>query len=596
MQVEVTNPLERKAEELLQQEGDKHWRPTPKQEKFIQLPWDIDEALYGGALGAGKSDVLMMLPLIYRFHENPRFKGLFLRRTFPELEQEIIPRSREYYPSTGAIYNESKKTWKWKNGARDIFGHLEHEKDVKKYDTGQFPLIRWDESTSFTGFQYEYLTLRRNRAPAGSGLPSFTRSGSNPGNVGHMYFRKRFIDPYKDKGKLGGLNGKILRDKDTGSRRIYIPANCYDNKHLLEANPKYFEKLKGISSEAEREAMIWGNWYIFEGQVFEEFRLEPLGDEPENARHVIEPFLIPSWWPRLISIDWGMSAYTFVIWWAISPEGRVFIYRCYAVKKAKISQWTREISLLTGPQHIKDSVRDIGICFSAIQDRGQDQTIFEQVAEALGDSGFKCGLTLGDRNRVGGKQLVHEYLRWKPIPSIKEIIGEYDQDLARRIERMHGSDALKEYVGYFAPPEPEHNLPRLQIFSRDIEGNEECSKAIDLLLDAIPSCVYDEKKKEDVAEFDGDDPYDCLRIGLYRLRDYFDDAVNEHKKYERIGMAAKVLQTTGDQTSFYRVCEAAEAAENKVISIRRQGFRRPGMSSLFSQRRSYNGSQRTARH
>lgn len=88
--IEVTSPIERELEKQ-----EKSWAPTPKQSRFIQVPFDVDEAGYGGALMAGKSDVLMLLTLLYRFHENPRFKGLFLRRTFPELEQEIIPRSRQ---------------------------------------------------------------------------------------------------------------------------------------------------------------------------------------------------------------------------------------------------------------------------------------------------------------------------------------------------------------------------------------------------------------------------------------------------------------------------------------------------------------------
>lgn len=256
--ITVTSPFEAVVEK-----EERSWRPTPKQERFIAVPWDIDEAGYGGALMAGKSDVLMLLPLLYNFHENSRFKGLFLRRTFPELEQEIIPRSQEFFPSTGATYNIAKHRWEFPSGAMDIFGHLKDEKDVKKYDTGQFPLIRWDEATSFTGFQYEYLTLRRNRAPVGSGLPSFTRWGSNPGNVGHTYFRKRFIDPCK-------TGGKIIKDAKTGATRIFIPATARDNPHALESNPKYFAKLEGITSEAERRAMILGDWYVFEGQVFEE--------------------------------------------------------------------------------------------------------------------------------------------------------------------------------------------------------------------------------------------------------------------------------------------------------------------------------------
>jgi hypothetical protein len=311
------------------------WKPTKKQEQFLSLPFEVDEAGYGGALGSGKSDILMLLPLIWGLYEHPKYKGLFLRRTFPELEGEIIPRSKEFFPSTGAVYNETKRRWKFPNGGLDIFGHCEAEKDVKKYDTLQATLTRWDESTSFTGFQYEYLTLRRSRVPPGYPYPAMSRWGSNPGNVGHVYFRKRFLDPYKNAKKAFG--SAILRDNKTGTLKYFIQATAKDNPHLLEANPKYYQKLEGISSEAERRAMILGDWYVFEGQVFDEFRLEPLPDEPANAQHVIEPFAIPFWWPKIISIDWGFKAYTFVIWWAISPSGRVYIYRAYAIKKAKDS-------------------------------------------------------------------------------------------------------------------------------------------------------------------------------------------------------------------------------------------------------------------
>lgn len=567
--ISVTSPLEA----VIKKQDDtneRHWRCTPKQEKFVKVPFEVDEAGYGGALMAGKSDVLMLLPLLYGFHNNPKFKGLFLRRTFPELEQEIIPRSAEFYPSSGAIYNVARHRWEWPNGALDIFGHLKDERDVKKYDTGQFPLIRWDEATHFTGFQYEYITLRRNRSPVGSGLPAFTRWGSNPGSVGHSYFRKRFIDPCK-------MGGKIIKDPKTGALRIFIPATALDNPHANAENPKYFQKLQGISSEAERRAMILGDWYTFEGQVFDEFRLEPLPDEPENARHLIEPFDIPSWWPRIISIDWGHKAWTFVIWWAVSPEGRVFIYRTHAVKGSKIRQWTRDIALLTGIDI--PAIRDVRICWSANIDQGHDQTIYEQVADALAEAGFTCGLSKGEKNRVAGKQLLHEYLRWKPLQTIKQVLGEYNFDVARRIERMHGSEALKEYTKYFEPEALEGNLPKLQIFNKFLVGTT--WKEPTELTEAISSCVYDESKKEDVKEFDGDDPYDCLRIGLYAIRDFVDISRSEFGAQQKLGLAARHLAATNDQTAYYRMCEKAEVESSEPFSVHRKGF------SMSRVRRSY---------
>lgn len=551
MNVEVTSPFENELE--------KHWTATKKQSKLIQVPFEVSEAGYGGALGSGKSDVLLLLPLIYGWHQYPKYKGLFLRRTFPELENEIIPRSAEFFPSTGATYNISKHRWEFPRGGMDIFGHAKDEKDIKKYDGIQSNCTRIDEATHFTPYQIEYIFVRRGRAAVGSGLPSINRWGSNPGGPGHTYLRKRFIDPYK-------RGGKIIRDPKTNELRIFIPATAQDNPHLLEANPNYYKKLEGISSEAERRAMILGDWYVFEGQVFDEFRIEPLPDEPDYARHVIPPFKIPSWWPKIIGIDWGYKALTYVIWAAISPDRRVYIYRTYGVNKTKIKVWANEICRLTGKEI--DQVRDVRICHSAVQNQGHEQTIFDQVAEALEDTGFNCNLTKGEKDRVGGKQLVHEYLRWKPIDPIKNIIGEYDSELAARIYRLHGEDKLKDYMSYFVEPPPEKGLPRLQIFETSPEG-----RSSDDLTEAITTCVYDETRKEDVKEFDGDDPYDCLRNLMYSVRDHFDESKEEQDKQHQISLVKGNRVKGQDQTDFYRVCEAAEAKSSKPYSIRRKGFR-----------------------
>src|SRR5437667_419009 len=68
------------------------WRPNKKQEQFLALPTTIKEAFYGGGAGSGKSDVLLVYGIVHRWHENSMFKQVFLRRTFPELRNEGMPR------------------------------------------------------------------------------------------------------------------------------------------------------------------------------------------------------------------------------------------------------------------------------------------------------------------------------------------------------------------------------------------------------------------------------------------------------------------------------------------------------------------------
>ena len=526
---------------------EKEWTPTKKQQEFIALPFTIFEGLYGGAAGSGKSEILLVLPLIYGFYEHPLFKGLILRRTFPELESEIILRSKEWYPSVGGVYNESKRQWTFPSGALIKFGHADKEQDVRKYDTAQYNYIGWDESTSFTGFQYEYLSMSRARSRT-SDLPAIVRSATNPGNVGHNYFRTRFVDPNKN-------GGVILKDSKTGKKRIFIQARITDNPHILKANPTYIQQLESLP-EAEKRAKLLGDWYTYQGQVFNEWRLEPLSDEPENARHVIDPFEIPAWWPKIIGIDWGFKAYTWVGWAALSPKGRVFAYQEYAEKEKKTAEWINDFINLTG-EHAQE-IKSIRICHSASQQRGEMQTIQYQLQHALNTNGFKCGVALGEKARVQGKLLVHEYLRWKPKADIQKFLEPFDPEFADHIFRNKGTQAYENYMSSYKPQEPEENLPKLQVFST-------CQK----LINTIPDCIYDQTNPEDVAEFSGDDPYDGLRILLGGVRDYL---IKDAAAMEQMKDVEAAIAGTLDTTSLYRKLEFLESKSRKLTTTRRRRF------------------------
>ena len=526
---------------------EKEWTPTEKQRAFISLPFSVFEGLYGGSAGSGKSEILLVLPLIYGFHEHPLFKGLILRRTFPELEAEIILRSKEWYSHAGGVYNESKKQWVFTSGAIIKFGHADKEQDVRKYDSAQYNYIGWDECTSFTGFQYEYLSFSRCRSRT-SDLPAIIRSATNPGNVGHQYFRSRFVDPCKS-------GGKILLDAKTGGKRIFIQAKITDNPHILKANPTYIQQLESLP-EAEKRAKLLGDWYTYQGQVFNEWRLEPLPSEPENARHVISPFDIPDWWPKLVGIDWGYQAYTWIGWAAVSPSSRVYLYREYAEKQKKTNQWIDDFIEHSGDEI--SSIKKIRICHSADQQRGEMLTILGQLQRAVRNHGFGSTIELADKARISGKMLVHEYLRWTPRADIRPHLEPFSRELADHLLRFKGNKAYEDYMKAYLEVEPEIHIPKLQVF-------ENCDKVIE----AIPNCIYDETRTEDVAEFEGDDPYDGLRILLGGVRDYM---VSDAKEIERMKSVEAAISSTEDVTSLYRRLEHIEAKERKAPFGRRGGF------------------------
>lgn len=521
-----------------------YWKPTVKQERFLSIPLTIKEAFYAGSVGAGKSDVLLFYPAVHGWIRNPNFKGLYLRRTMPELRNEIIPRSREIFRKLGGTFNKTDSVWEFPSGALYFFGHCEHEDDVHKYDSMQINYCAFDELTSFTEWQYLYITIERVRKSTLHGeLPSIVRSGSNPGNIGHVWVRKRFIDPCKEGNKIIVGRG--------GVKRIFIPATIEDNPHI---DPSYKASLDALP-EAERKAKKFGDWSAYEGQVFDEFRDKKIPDEPENAIHVIEPFRIPLFWPKIVAIDWGFQALTYALFGAVSPNKKLIAYQERAFKQEKIEEWGAKLRPLID----QADPADIIICHSAGQNRGEPHTILEQVETALGRS-----LRLSEKDRIAGKMLLHEYFRWKPIDQFYDPNLKYDDEFASWILRNKGLEYYKSYLAQFNPPEPEMNLPKFQCFNCPI------------LVDTIKACVYDPKNPEDILEFSGDDPYDTVRYLVSATDRFFSNASDAQVKLHQQQELIEHLERTHDMTSFYhraRIMESKETIVSRPISPkRRRGF------------------------
>ena len=280
----------------------------------------------GRWLGGGKSDALVIEAL--RQVHIPHYKALILRKTFPEL-RELIDKSLLYYKQAfpNARYNASAHTWTFPSGAKVIFGSMQHTTDRIKYQGQAYDFIAFDELTHFTYDEYSYL-FSRNR-PNGPGTRVYIRSTANPGGVGHGWVKDRFITaapPMTPIEQTVTYTDPQGREHSAVQHRIFVPAKLWDNQALMTNDPNYATRLAAMP-EAERRALLDGDWDSFSGQVFLEWKNAPGHYIDRQWTHVIEPFKIPDDWAIWCGMDWGYSRPFAVGWFAVDRNRRLYHIR-----------------------------------------------------------------------------------------------------------------------------------------------------------------------------------------------------------------------------------------------------------------------------
>ena len=385
------------------------WQPQPKQAVFMSR--FEDEALYGGAAGGGKSDALVMEAL--RQVEIPYYRGLIVRRTFPQLE-DLIGKTLRLYPRVypKAKYNDSKHVWKFPSGAVVIFGSIPHLKDKYNYQGKPYDFIGFDELTQFPYELYDYLVHSRNR-PNGPGTRVYSRATANPGGVGHGWVKEMFITaapPMQTvwkKVEVKTPEGKRMRWKSS----VFVNADVFDNQALLENDPDYIYRLASMP-EAQRNALLYGDWDSFSGQVFTEWKNNREHYADRRNTHVIDPFCIPAGWKVWRSMDWGYTRPFSVAWYAVDYDRRLYrireLYGCTGTPNEGV-RWY--------PDKVADEILRIEREDPNLQGRNitgvADPAIFadsgsESVAAAMERKGVFW--EPGNHDRLNGKMQIHNRL------------------------------------------------------------------------------------------------------------------------------------------------------------------------------------------
>ena len=268
--------------------------------------------LYGGARGGGKSRFLRwaLLGLLIYWGKIKKLKGVkvvLFAEDYPTLtDRQIGPMQDEFPKWLGELKRTQVDGLGFHLRPEWGGGHLllrNMGEDISKYKSAEFAAIAIDELTFWDYSEFEILrgSLRW------PGIPMTIFMGAtNPGGKGHLWVKDLWID------KVLTRHPELEPIFDTFD---FVQALPTDNPHLEQA---YWDDLATLSEQLKR-AWLYGDWTVFEGQVFTEWN--PL-------IHTCDPFNIPEDWPKWRGIDPGYTAPACTLWFAMNPDmGRIYVYR-----------------------------------------------------------------------------------------------------------------------------------------------------------------------------------------------------------------------------------------------------------------------------
>jgi phage terminase large subunit len=355
--------------------------PLPRQVDFFEC--SAPYVLFGGAAGGSKSKALRQLAY-QECLRIPQFRVLLLRRTYGELEQTHLRDAETEAPLFGAQAVPSANLVRFPNGSVIQFGHCQTTADAARYLSAEYDLILFDELVTFEETQFLLIGSRARTNKVG--VTPRVLAGTNPGGPQSHWVRSRFIDKTVDTDTYPDYRPEEY---------VYLPSKLEDNPYL---DAGYEKKLLALPPEL-RKAYRDGDWDIFPGQYFPEFRRQT----HVSTEHVAHDRDLP----RVCAVDWGFVKPGVCLWLVLLPDGRVYLEDEYVFTRTIATDVAKEINRRSKAAgvRVRYTVGDTAMW-----------TPDSQTGEPISETFARHGVPMiqSDKDRLNGWQRLRHWLRMAP--------------------------------------------------------------------------------------------------------------------------------------------------------------------------------------
>lgn len=364
------------------------------------------EVVLDGPAGTGKSRSLLekLNALAIKY---PGMRALMVRKTRASLTDTTLVTWEEHVKPACDTENQQRKvrsSYRYPNRSEIVVGGMDK---MIKIMSSEYDVIAAFEATEFFEEDWEAFTTRLR-----NGVMPYQQllADCNPGPPTHWLNQRM----------LRGMTRRIIcRHED--NPRLFTRDGT-----LTKYGEDYISKLDNLTG-VRYQRLRKGQWVAAEGMVYSSW---------DDKLNLVDHFNPPDEWRRIRVIDFGYTNPFTCQWWAIDPDGRMYLYREIYMTQRLVEDHARQIKEFSEGETYEATITDHDAEDRATLEKHLgDETIAAYKAVSPGIQAVEARI----RPAADGKPRLF-YMR--------DTLVETDQNL---IERKKPASTYEELPGYVYP-------------------------------------------------------------------------------------------------------------------------------------------------